>query len=210
MPEEQRAGMSRREALVTSAAVGAALAAETVAAPRALPGNPPNVLFILTDQWRSQAFGYAGDPNVQTPHIDRLAGESVNFTNAVSVCPVCTPHRAALLTGRYPTSTGMFLNDLYLPDDELCLAEMFRAAGYCTGYIGKWHLDGHGRSSYIPPRRRQGFDYWKAAECDHNYVHSHYYAGMAEEMKHWGGFDAFSQTRDAQAFMREHSGGKAA
>ena len=58
----------------------------------------PNVIFILTDQWRASAFGYAGDPNVKTPQIDRFANEAVNFTNAVSVCPVCTPARASLLT----------------------------------------------------------------------------------------------------------------
>ncbi|NQT12391.1 MAG: sulfatase-like hydrolase/transferase, partial [Planctomycetes bacterium] len=114
----------------------------------------PNIVFVLTDQWRAQAFGYAGDPNVQTPNIDALARRSIHFENAVSVCPVCTPHRASLLTGRYPTSTGMFLNDLYLPADELCMVEILKDAGYDTAYIGKWHLDGHGRSSFIPPNRR--------------------------------------------------------
>src|SRR5210317_567908 len=103
----------------------------------------PNIVFILTDQWRAQAFGYAGDPNVQTPNIDALSQRSINCENTISVCPVCTPQRASLLTGRYPTSTGMFLNDIYLPKEELCMAEMFKAAGYDTGYIGKWHLDGH-------------------------------------------------------------------
>ena len=78
----------------------------------------PNIVFLLADQWRAGATGYAGDPNVQTPQLDRLAKESLNFRNAVSVCPVCGPHRAALMTGRYPTSTGMFLNDLSLPDRE--------------------------------------------------------------------------------------------
>ena len=137
----------------------------------------PNILFLFADQWRASATGYAGDPNVKTPNLDRLAASGLRFRNAVSVCPVCTPYRAALMTGRYPTSTGMFLNDLYLPDSELCMAEILQGAGYDTGYIGKWHLDGHGRSAYIPPERRQGWDYWKAAECDHNYNHSHYYAG---------------------------------
>ena len=137
----------------------------------------PNIVFVLTDQWRAQAFGYAGDPNVRTPNIDALAARSVNCVNAVSVCPVCTPHRASLLTGRFPTTTGMFFNDIYLPGEELCMAEMFAEAGYDTAYIGKWHLDGHGRHSYIPPERRQGFDYWKVLECTHDYNQSYYYAG---------------------------------
>src|SRR5690554_1056002 len=75
----------------------------------------PNVIYILTDQWRSTALGYEGNKVVKTPNLDKFAEEAVNFKNAVSVCPVSTPHRAALLTGRYPTSTGMFFNDLYLP-----------------------------------------------------------------------------------------------
>ncbi|MEK7781622.1 MAG: sulfatase [Verrucomicrobiota bacterium] len=170
-------------------------------------GARPNVVFVLADQWRAAATGYAGDPNVQTPRLDRLAKEALNFRNAVSVLPVCTPMRAALMTGRYPTSTGMFLNDAYLPDEELCLAEIFGAAGYATGYIGKWHLDGHGREAYIPRERRQGWEYWKAAECDHNYTNSHYYAGNSDVKRFWPGYDAFAQTKDAQQYLRDRARG---
>jgi arylsulfatase A-like enzyme len=169
------------------------------------PQAKPNILFILADQWRASAFGYAGDPNVKTPQIDKLAAQSIRFANAVSVCPVCTPYRAALMTGRFPTSTGMFLNDLYLPDAELCLGEIFQGAGYATAYIGKWHLDGHGRNAFIPPGRRQGFDYWKVAECDHNYNRSHYYTGSSPERKYWDGYDSFAQTADAQQYLRGHA-----
>ena len=166
----------------------------------------PNIVFVLTDQWRAQAFGYAGDANVKTPEIDALAARSLNFENAVSVCPVCTPQRAALLTGRFPTSTGMFMNDLYLPKEELCMAEIFRDGGYDTGYIGKWHLDGHGRDSYIPKERRQGFDYWKVLECTHEYNESCYYAGDDSEKKLWEGYDAYAQTDDAKTYIRDHAG----
>lgn len=167
----------------------------------------PNIVYLLADQWRAQATGYAGDPNVRTPNLDRLAKEGLYFRNAVSVCPVCTPYRAALMTGRYPTSTGMFLNDAALPGAELCMAEVFKAAGYATAYIGKWHLDGHGRESFIPPERRQGWDYWKAAECDHTYNHSHYYTGDSHEKRFWEGYDAFAQTKDAQQYLRERARG---
>ena len=85
---------------------------------QAASSDKPNVVFLLADQWRAKATGYAGDPNVKTPNLDRLARQSLNFRNVVSVCPVCTPYRAALMTGRFPTSTGMFLNDVYLPDRE--------------------------------------------------------------------------------------------
>ncbi len=167
----------------------------------------PKVVFILTDQWRAQAFGYRGDPNVRTPNIDALAARSINFENAVSVCPVCTPARSALWTGRFPTTTGMFLNDLYLPAEELTLGTAFKQAGYDTAYVGKWHVDGHGRSNYIPPERRQGFDYWKVLECTHDYFKSHYYAGNDTTLRTWEGYDAYAQTRDAQSYIREHAHG---
>ena len=171
----------------------------------AAAADKPNILYLLADQWRASATGYAGDPNVKTPHLDSLAKDALVFRNAVSVCPVCTPYRAALQTGRYPTSTGMFLNDAHLPDSELCMAEILGAAGYATAYIGKWHLDGHGRSSYIPPERRQGWDDWKVAECDHNYKHSHYYSGTSPEKQFWNGYDAFAETNDAQQYLRDHA-----
>jgi arylsulfatase A-like enzyme len=167
--------------------------------------DKPNVVFLLADQWRAKATGYEGDPNVKTPNLDRLARQSLNFRNVVSVCPVCTPYRAALMTGRFPTSTGMFLNDVYLPDGELCFAEIFGQAGYGTAYIGKWHLDGHGRSEFVAPERRQGWDYWKAAECDHHYPRSHYYEGDSPEKQFWDGYDAFAQTGDAQSYLRRQA-----
>ncbi len=166
----------------------------------------PNIVYVFADQWRAAATGYAGDPNVNTPNLDNLSKESLNFRNAVSVCPVCTPYRAALMTGRYPTSTGMIINDASLPETELCIAEILSAAGYKTGYIGKWHLDGRGRKSFIPPERRRGFEYWKVAECDHNYNHSHYYSGDSDEMLIWEGYDAFAQTDEAKQFIRTHAG----
>lgn len=168
----------------------------------------PNVIYILTDQWRASAFGYAGDPNVKTPQIDKFAKEAVCFTNAVSVCPVCTPYRASLLTGKYPTSTGMFLNDLYLPEEELCMAEIFKSAGYNTAYLGKWHLDGHGRFNNVNQERRQGFDYWKALECSHEYNEMPYYDNTSPEMKYWDGYSPFAITKEAQNYITEHAESK--
>ncbi|WP_298878670.1 sulfatase [uncultured Polaribacter sp.] len=165
----------------------------------------PNIVYILTDQWRSTAVGYAGNVDVKTPHLDTFAKKSVNFTNAVSVTPVCTPHRAALLTGRFPTSTGMILNDIYLPSEEITMAEIFKEAGYNTAYWGKWHLDGHGRSTYIPKERRQGFDFWKALECSHNYVKMPYYDNDNQELKHWKGYSPFAITADVNTYLEKHA-----
>ena len=165
----------------------------------------PNVVFVFADQLRYQATGFGGDPNVCTPHLDHLAGQSLNFTTAVSGCPVCSPARASLLTGQYPDHHGVFVNDVLLGDEATSLAQVFKAAGYDTAYIGKWHLDGPHRSAYIPPERRQGFDFWKVFDCTHDYNHSPYYAGDNSTKRLWDGYDAIAQTREAQRYIREHA-----
>src|SRR5437762_965469 len=147
--------------------------------------SKPNVLFILADQWRACATGYAGDPNVKTPNLDRLEAVSVNFTHAVSGNPVCSPCRASLLTGQRPLTHGMFLNDAHLSDDAVTLAKVMKEAGYDTGIIGKWHLNGRGRLSFIPRENRQGFDYWRVMECTHDYLHSFYYADYDSVKREW-------------------------
>ncbi len=170
-------------------------------------GGRPNVLFILADQWRAEAFGYAGNADVKTPNFDRFARESIRFINAVSTVPVCCPTRASLLTGRRALSHGVFMNDVPLNPNEESMAKIFAKAGYDTGFIGKWHVDGHGRSAYIPPERRQGFQYWKALECTHDYNNSPYYGESPQKLK-WDGYDAVAQTRDAQQYIRERSKGR--
>jgi len=162
----------------------------------------PNVLFILADQWRAQDVGYMGNAVVRTPHLDRLAAESVNLTTAVSGCPVCCPYRASLMTGRYPLTHGVFLNDIRLNTEAVSLAQAFNAAGYDTGFIGKWHLDGDHRSAFIPRERRQGFKYWKAFGCTHNYSNSLYWADEPVRLK-WDGYDAIAQTQEARRYIRE-------
>lgn len=167
----------------------------------------PNIIYVLADQWRAQATGYNGDPNLigKTPNLDRMADRGVNFKNAISVMPVCTPYRAALLTGQYPTTTGMFFNDLHLPEESITMAELFKASGYKTGYIGKWHLDGMGRFAYTPPERRQGFDYWKALECSHEYTDLLYYTGDSPEQKHWDGYGPYAETQDAVSYIQRNA-----
>jgi len=170
-------------------------------------GRRPNIVFVFADQWRAQATGYTGDPNARTPNLDTLERGSINFTHAVSGCPVCSPYRASLLTGQYPLTHGVFLNDVPLAAEAVTIAEVCRAAGYRTGYIGKWHLEGNGRSRYIPADRRQGFDYWKVLECTHNYNRSQYYAGDDPTPRFWPGYDAIAQTDDACRYIREHASG---
>ncbi|MGY6648006.1 sulfatase family protein [Wenyingzhuangia sp. IMCC45574] len=165
----------------------------------------PNIIYLLTDQWRGSALGYAGNPDVKTPHLDAFSKRAVNFTNAVSVTPICTTHRAALFTGRYPTTTGMVVNDVYLPAEELTIAEIFKKEGYNTAYWGKWHLDGHGRETYIPKERRQGFEFWRALECSHSYNKMPYYDNNNPEKKYWKEYSPFAIAKDANKYLEAHA-----
>ena len=165
----------------------------------------PNVIFILADQWRASDLGYAGNSEVKTPMLDDFAKKAINFKNAVTVTPVCTPYRAALLTGKYPSTTGMFLNDIYLPAKEVTMPEIYKEAGYQTAYIGKWHLDGHGREIFIEPERRQGFDFWKASECDHNHQNEHYYLNNDTTKRFWSGYSPNAVSESAQQYLESAS-----
>ena len=176
--------------------------------PQTVYAQKPNVIYVLTDQWRSTAFGYEGNEDVKTPAIDQFSSESIIFKNAITVAPVCTPYRAALMTGRFPTTTGMFLNDLYLPKEELCMAEMYKSAGYNTAYFGKWHLDGHGRLNNVEPERRQGFDYWKALECSHDYNNMPYYENDQRDIKYWQTYSPFAIAKEASKYLEAHASGE--
>lgn len=139
--------------------------------------RPPNVVFILTDEWRGQALGCMGDPDVKTPHLDSLASEGVLMRNTLANTPVCCPARSVMLTGTYASRTGMVANDLRLKESEITLGDLFAQGGYRSGYVGKWHLDGGPRMpGFVPPgRRRHGFQFWAANECNHNYFYNWYF-----------------------------------
>ena len=162
----------------------------------------PNLLLVFADQWRAQAAGYAGDLNVRTPRIDALAAESVRFTHAVSGVPVCSPYRACLLTGQYPLTHGMVVNDQAMRGRGVSLPEALNAAGYDTAYIGKWHIDGRGRETFVPPSRRLGFGFWRGFECTHDCTRSAYYADDPQRL-YWEGYDAAAQTREACRYLRD-------
>ncbi len=164
--------------------------------------DSPNLLFVFADQWTYWALGCNGNPEVRTPRIDQFAAESVNCINAISSCPVCTPARASLLTGLRPDRHGLFINDAPLDPSLPSFGKHFAAAGYDTAYVGKWHVNGHGRSVYIPPERRHGFRYFKALECTHNYPKSRYFDNDDATPRFWEGYDAFAQTDDLIGWMQ--------
>ncbi len=131
----------------------------------------PNIVMILIDDLGWADAGCYGSTFYETPHIDRLAAEGMRFTNAYAACPVCSPTRASIMTGRYPAR--LHLTDFLvgtrkridspvlpapyvhqLPLEEVTVAEILKKAGYVTGHIGKWHL---GEQGFLPPD--QGFDF---------------------------------------------------
>lgn len=175
------------------------------------PVEKPNVVLVIVDEWRAQSFGYAGDINAHTPTIDEFASSAIDFDEAISGTPVCSPARASILTGQYPLEHGVYVNDVPLAPQLPTLAETFVEHGYATGYIGKWHLYGSPdgwfgrRASYVPPENRCGFQYWKAGECSHDYWNSVYFEGEDPTPKVWPGYDAFAQTDDAIHFIESQS-----
>jgi len=138
--------LGRREFL--TAAMGAAAA----------PASPPNVVMIYADDLGHGDLACYGS-RLSTPNLDRMAAEGVRFTEFYSANPVCSPSRAALMTGRYPTRVGvprvLFPNDTVgLPDSETTIAQTLKTRGYRTMCVGKWHL-GH-LPRFLPTNR--GFD----------------------------------------------------
>ena len=168
----------------------------------ALPAKP-NLIIVFADQWRAASLGYSGNPDVKTPNLDQLASEGANCYQAVSGMPVCSPFRATLMTGQRPLTHGVFMNDVQLDTQAITIGKIMAKASYQTAYIGKWHIDGLGRRTFIPPGRRQGFQYWKTMECTHNYNYSEYYADTPDTLV-WEGYDAIAQTKDAKQYIEKH------
>lgn len=119
-----------------------------------------NVIVFFTDQQRWDTLGAAGNPLGLTPNLDLMCRRGTMFEAACTTNPVCAPARAAMQTGMYPTNTGVYRNKLPLPADAPTLGRLFGAAGYQTGYIGKWHL---GTQDPVPVDEQGGYDFWLGA-----------------------------------------------
>lgn len=142
----------------------------------------PNVILIYTDDQGSLDLNIYGATDLHTPNMDALARKGVRFTQFYAAAPVCSPSRAALMTGRYPQRAGLATNassakggKSEMPGTQLTMAEMFGQAGYATGHVGKWHI---GYSESTMPNA-QGFDYsyGHMGGCIDNYSHFFYWNG---------------------------------
>lgn len=131
-----------------------------------IAADRPNLVIVMTDEHNlrtlgcyrelmsaEQAFVWGDGVAVETPHIDSIAAEGALLTNFYVSTPVCSPSRAAFLTGKYPHQVGVPTNDLPMYDDTVTIAQVLGHAGYATSYIGKWHLDGTGKPQWEPERK---------------------------------------------------------
>lgn len=165
----------KQSAAIAAASVMAAVApSATAAAPRPASKNPrkkPNLVYVFPDQMRRHAMGFMKQDPVITPNLDAFAKHSVVLDNACSTYPICSPHRASLLTGQYTETNGVYTNargdrpDVFLKPETECFTDVLHNSGYHVGYIGKWHLErgnpGMGYASpWVSPDRRHNIDFW--------------------------------------------------
>lgn len=159
----------------------------------------PNVLLIYADDQGSVDLNCYGATDLVTPHLDALAGRGVRFTQFYSAAPVCSPSRAALLTGRYPQRAGVPGNvssaagHAGMPSSQITLAELLHEAGYFTAHVGKWHL------GYTPETmpNGQGFDhsFGHMGGCIDNFSHFFYWNGPNRHDLHRNGTEVFADGR---------------
>lgn len=209
--------MNRRDFLLGSSqmmAAGALMPKQVLA--DASPAQRPNVIWLIADQWRAQAVGANGDPNVHTPNIDRLAKSGINFDQARSGFPLCCPFRGSMLTSRY--ANHMVPGHEYpLPQGQPTIANLLNDAGYHTGYFGKWHLDGFhekdGRAAMhiVPPDRRGGFQTWIGYENNNSPWDSWVHGGAGKDAFHYRlpGYETDELTNLFLKYIEERAADKA-
>ena len=136
--------------------------------------NQPNILWIVTTQWRASAAGYHGDGNARTPWLDGFASEATNYCEAVTPHPSGPQARAALFTGKLCPENGIADYWDPLPTDARTIAHALESRGYSTGFFGKWHLAERSKIApfvgeehakiIVPFQRRGGFGFWEGFE----------------------------------------------
>jgi len=124
----------------------------------------PNILIIYTDQQRWDALGANGNPDIQTPNLDRLAAESVNFDHHFVQNPVCMPSRISFLTGQYPSTLGITHMGVPVPEELLTLPKLLGQYGYHTANIGKLHFLPHANRDHRKLHPSYGFDHLEIAD----------------------------------------------
>jgi arylsulfatase A-like enzyme len=198
--------LTRRQMLQT---IGAAPAAAPLFAAR----RPPNIVILLADDLGYGDLAFTGAPDVKTPNLDRLASQSVTFTHAYCNGPVCSPTRAALMTGQYQQRNDMDSviivteRERGLKSDATLLPQVLKSAGYATGLMGKWHLGF--QPKFLPTRR--GFDEFKGFLAGNIDYFSH--VDRRHQPDLWDGEKPMKDSRymtdliaeESMAFMERHA-----
>jgi arylsulfatase A-like enzyme len=218
--------MGRRQFLKLAGAGAGALALSHSFAGKRVEASPtrrPNIVFVFPDQFRQDMSKF-----IATPNIDRLAREGMRFPNALSCTPLCTPFRGMLMTGRYPTHSGLVMNwvEASPVQNPNCLANVFSKAGYDTAYIGKWHLAAgllkgaglfepnqeaikgyvkrHPETEYVPPGpARLGFHFWQAYNF-HVAFNDYWYYEDSPQRMHSKEYETNTEIDQAIAYMERH------
>ncbi|MEK6477252.1 sulfatase-like hydrolase/transferase [Catalinimonas sp. 4WD22] len=169
--------------------------------------SKPNIVLIMADDLGYGGISCYGEPNIQTPHLDSLAANGIRFTNFHANAPVCTPTRAALLTGNYQQRAGLEgviyvrgeTREVGLDTSQLTIAELMKANGYVTGIMGKWHL---GYKKEFNPVHH-GFDEFYGYVSGNVDYHSHYdNAGIYDW---WHNLDSIQEEGYVTDLITEHS-----
>lgn len=173
----------------------------------------PHILWIVTTQWRAQAFGHAGDANARTPWLDGFASEAVNFTQAVTPHPLGPQARAALLTGKLCPENGVSNYWDALPKTSRTVAHAMGDRGYRTAWFGKWHLSERDRTApfvgdvhakqIVPSDARGGFGLWEGFEGGFLLNDPWLHGTRLPEPKHFKGYQADVLVQRAADWLRE-------
>lgn len=176
-------------------------------------GLQPNILWIVTTQWRAQACGYAGDVQARTPWVDGLASEAVNFAQAVTPHPLGPQARAALLTGKLCPENGVSGYWDALPPGTHTVAHALNDLGYATAWFGKWHLSQRDRSvpfvgeaharQIVWPEQRGGFAFWEGFEGGFLLNDPWLHGTRLTEPRHFKGYQADVLVQRAAEWCRE-------
>jgi len=198
--------MNRREFVKAGAAATLAMGVKSPAEPH-VAKKRPNVLFVFADQHRAQSLpGEAFSP-VIAPNLEKFRSANFSMDTCVSNYPLCTPYRGILMSGRWPTQSGITHNNQSLSMMEGALGQTFQAAGYSTGYVGKWHLGGHGETpGFIPPGpRRLGFEDWHVWDATNQHYHAWTYDPKTGEKIFPEGWQPIPMTDEAITFLKAQS-----
>ncbi len=208
--------MNRRDFVVAglAASVAASVEGKALAASAHLPATAPkkkmNVLYVFSDQHRECSLEGKAHCSVKAPTLAKFSRDNFTLEQCISNYPLCTPHRGILISGQWPQQTGLGGNGEKLGNRPNALGHTFANAGYHTGYVGKWHLDGN-EDHFIPKGElRQGFEDWHMwADTNSHYAAWTYDqetgAKLQDASKTW---TATLMTNDALTFLNKQKGGE--